>query len=288
MTQKARQSQSSSKAAVHPVVLFGVDRHGKPTAARFLEGQARLAAKAAEQLQLRVLTVSTPAVAELAATLPMGRIHASGKGFVPHIRAELYAKLVSAAAADGANNGPPAQTPINAAPSGAPPSGNGDSRRPKNWEDIGAGHMVLAQESLEDGWYEAIVVERTGPICSMRWCDYPRERRFTRHYRALALMCPNPADVSVPTPEKPAKASAVKAGPAKPAGGAKALPKTWAEIDVGSLVLAQQDGPRPAWWEAVPTENHGDTVTVCWRDYGKLPAINRARTSLALLCPSAA
>jgi hypothetical protein len=39
MTQRARQSQSSSKTAVHPVVLFGVDRHGKPTAARFPEGQ---------------------------------------------------------------------------------------------------------------------------------------------------------------------------------------------------------------------------------------------------------
>jgi hypothetical protein len=65
MTQKARQSQSSSKAVVHPVVLFGVDRHGKPTAARFPESQASLAAKAAEQLHLRVLTVATPAVAEL-------------------------------------------------------------------------------------------------------------------------------------------------------------------------------------------------------------------------------
>src|SRR5271166_6396779 len=94
MTQKARQSQSSSKAAVLPVVLFGVDQHGKPTAARFPEGQARLAAKAAEQLHLRVLTVANPAVAELAATLPMGRIHASGKGFVPNVRGDLYAKLL--------------------------------------------------------------------------------------------------------------------------------------------------------------------------------------------------
>jgi hypothetical protein len=41
MTQKARQSQSSSKAAVHPVVLFGVNQHGKPIAARFLESQAQ-------------------------------------------------------------------------------------------------------------------------------------------------------------------------------------------------------------------------------------------------------
>jgi hypothetical protein len=85
MTQKARQSHSSSKAPVHAAVLFGVDRHGKPTAARFPEGQARLAAKAAEQLHLRVLTVANPAVAELAATLPVGRIHASGKGLAANV-----------------------------------------------------------------------------------------------------------------------------------------------------------------------------------------------------------
>src|SRR6266478_3611525 len=97
MTQRAGQSQSSSKTVVHPVVLFGVDPHGKPTAARFPEGQARLAAKAAEQLHLRVLTIDNTAVAELAATLPVGRIHASGKGFVPNVRGDLYAKLLSMA-----------------------------------------------------------------------------------------------------------------------------------------------------------------------------------------------
>ena len=99
MTQKAMHSHSNSKAAAHPVVLFGVDRHGKPTAARFPEGQARLAAKAAKQLDLRVLPVATTAVAELAATLPVGRIHASGKGFVPNVRGDIYAKLLAAAGA---------------------------------------------------------------------------------------------------------------------------------------------------------------------------------------------
>jgi hypothetical protein len=94
---KTNQSHSDSKAAILPVVLFGVDQHGKPTAARFPEGQARLAAKAAKQLDLRVLTVATPAVAELAATLPLGRIHASGKGFVPNVRGDIYAKLLATA-----------------------------------------------------------------------------------------------------------------------------------------------------------------------------------------------
>jgi hypothetical protein len=143
---------------------------------------------------------------------------------------------------------------------------------------------VVAQESLEDGWYDSIVLEQNGDMFTLRWRDYPRERRFARHRRALALLCPNPNEGSVPAPEKPAKASTTKAGAARPTSDA--LPKTWAEIDVGSLVLAQQDGPHPAWWEAIPIENHGQTLILRWRDYAKLPAITRARTSLALLCPS--
>src|SRR5271166_6086859 len=135
MTQKARQSQSSSKAAVLPVVLFGVDQHGKPTAARFPEGQARLAAKAAEQLQLRVLTVATPAVAELAATLPAGRIHASGKGFVPTVRGDLYAKLVAAAG-----------TPTHVAQQSAQPSGGTQSN------GGGSNTKKPAQDRLPKDW----------------------------------------------------------------------------------------------------------------------------------------
>src|SRR5205807_73532 len=100
MTQKARQAQAGSKARTPlPIVLFGLDQHGKPTAARFAGSQAALAAKAAEQLRLRVLTVANPAVAELAAKLPTGRIHASGKRFVPNVRTDLYTKLVTAAGA---------------------------------------------------------------------------------------------------------------------------------------------------------------------------------------------
>jgi hypothetical protein len=284
MTQKARQSKSSSKAAVHPVVLFGVDRHGKPTAARFPEGEARLAAKAAERLQLRVLTVTTPAVAELAATLPVGRIHASGKGFVPNVRADLYAKLLAMA-------DPPAQVTQPAVQAPGRAQSNGEAAKtkksapdclPSDWDAIAPGQLVVAQESLEDGWYEAIVLEQNGDMFTLRWRDYPRERRFARHRRALALLCPNPNDVSVPAPQKAAKAAA-KTGAARPS--AQALPQTWAQIDNGSVVLAQQDGPHPAWWEAIPTENNGPTLTLRWRDYGKLPTVERARVSLALLCP---
>lgn len=96
MTQKQARPNAKTATAL-PVVLFGLDQRGKPTAARFAETQAALAAKAATQLRLRVLAVANPAIAELAAKLPAGRIHASGKGLVSHIRTDLYGRLVAAA-----------------------------------------------------------------------------------------------------------------------------------------------------------------------------------------------
>jgi hypothetical protein len=142
MTQKARQSHSSSKAPVHAVVLFGVSQHGKPMAARFPESQARLAAKAAKQLDLRVLPVATTAVAELAATLPVGRIHASGKGFVPNVRGDIYAKLLAMAGPPAQVTQPSAQTPGRAQSNGggAKTTKPAQDRLPKDWDAIAPGH----------------------------------------------------------------------------------------------------------------------------------------------------
>jgi hypothetical protein len=290
MTQKARQSHSSSKAPVHAVVLFGVDRHGKPTAARFPESQAKLAAKAAEQLHLRVLTVATPAVAELAATLPVGRVHASGKGFVPNVRGDLYAKLLAMAGPPAQVTQPSAQTPGQAQSNGggAKTTKPAHDRLPRDWDAIAPGHLVVAQESPEDGWYDAIVVDQNGDMLTLRWRDYPRDRRFVRHRRSLALLCPTPHDPSAAKPfDKPAKQSAPRAAAPKHTPTAPGLPHSWAEIGVGQLVLALQDGPWGAWWEAIVTEINGDTITLRWRDYADLPPITQPRASLALLCPMA-
>jgi hypothetical protein len=289
MTQKARQTQPSSKtAAALPVVLFGLDQRGKPTAARFAESQAALAAKAATQLRLRVLRVANPAVAELAAKLPAGRIHARGKGLVSSIRTDLYSKLL-AAAGTASQPAQPSLPPQGGSQSnGGSPKSRGaiQDRLPKDWDAIGPGHMVLAQQGLEDGWYDAVVVEQNGDMLTLRWRDPPRERRFTRHRRSLGLLFPGLAEpaanaeaASGPQPTKPAGERASKPK--------KGLPLTWGDIDVDHLVLAKDDSPCQSWWEAIPTEKHGDTFTLRWRDYAELPNIVRPRLTLALLCPSA-
>ena len=97
MSEKSDQSRSTI-ACPTPLVLFGIDSRGKPKAARFGKQHASLARKAATQLQLNVLASNDPNVADLAARLPVGRIHATGRTFVPFIRRDLYDKLIAAAA----------------------------------------------------------------------------------------------------------------------------------------------------------------------------------------------
>ena len=97
MTTRAKDSTVAMRCP-SPLVLFGIDSRGKPKGARFGKEHAGLAIKAAGQLQLNVLASSNPKIAEIAARLPVGRVHATGRMFVPFIRHDLYDKLVAAAA----------------------------------------------------------------------------------------------------------------------------------------------------------------------------------------------
>jgi hypothetical protein len=155
---------------------------------------------------------------------------------------------------------------------------------------IAPGHLVVAQDGPQDGWYEAIVVEQNGDMFTLRWRDYPRERRFARHRRSLGLLCLDPQVHSETpkstAPEQRSKPSSGKTTAAKTKPGAQVFPLNWEDIDVDHLVLAKDDGPWRSWWEAIPTEKHDDTFTLRWRDFAQLPTIERARLSLALLYPN--
>jgi hypothetical protein len=66
---KGNSTQSSKAASKVPVVVFGLDEHGKPKGARFGQDHAALAAKAAAALKLQVLAVTNGTLAQLAAKL---------------------------------------------------------------------------------------------------------------------------------------------------------------------------------------------------------------------------
>jgi hypothetical protein len=276
---------TSASPCPSPLVLFGIDSNGKPKGARFGKQHAGLAIKAAGQLQLNVLASNDPKIAEVAARLPVGRVHATGRTFVPFIRRDLYDKLLAAAANGNAHTAGSSSGSSGA--SGSTPGGSAP-HLPRNWQEIGMGDLVVANEDRWEGSYEAIVVHVDGDMLTLRWRDYPRERKFVRHRFRLGLLYPN----ATLEQEKPAKASGQarhdKPAAAHPVANGQALPKDWDEIDINHLVLAKDDGQWAAWWEAISVEKVGDSFKLRWRDNeANVPLITRPRLDLALICPDA-
>ena len=285
MSEKSDQSRSTI-ACPTPLVLFGIDSRGKPKAARFGKQHAGLALKAATQLQLQVLAGNDPKIADLAARLPVGRVHATGRTFVPFIRRDLYDQLVAAAANGSAH--PQAPSIGSSSASGSTPGGSAP-HLPKDWQGIELGDLVIANDSREEGWYEAIVVHVDGDMLTLRWRDYPGERRLVRHRDRIALLYPN----GKPTPHTagPSRSTTKHQGKAaadNPVSNGRGLPNDWQQIDIGHLVLAKDDGPWRSWWEAVPVEKDGDVLKLRWKDFPNVSLITRPRLDLALLCPNAA
>ena len=164
-----------AKSPGNVYVLFGADEYAKPRAARFTGEAPELLAKAAASMYLRLVEVTEPDVAEIAAKLPAGRLHANGKGLVPYIKGDLYNELLFATLATEL---------VKANPDPAPQD------LPRTWDALVPGHLVIARETLEVGWWEAIVVERTGDLVTVRYRDYPQYPPMVRHRSAIALITP--------------------------------------------------------------------------------------------------
>jgi hypothetical protein len=161
------------------LVVHGLGEDRKPRAACFAASQADLAIKAASLMGLAVLDVTTPEVSAIAAKLPAGRIYSSGRGLVPNVRRYLYAKLLAAAGLAPGGTGPENAGEPTAAPG-----------LPRSWDEIDVGHLVIAHEGAEQGWWEAIVVARTEDMLTLRWRDYPKQPNVVRHRASVALLYP--------------------------------------------------------------------------------------------------
>jgi hypothetical protein len=161
--------EAGNADTVPAIVVFGLDPTGKSKAATFPAHQADLASKAAGLMQLRLLKIDSPELTQFAAELPVGKIYASGHGFVPQVRTAIYERLVQFA--------DPAPAP----------------GLPATWDDIDVGHLVIARDELAAGWWEAIVVAREGDMLTVKWRDYPKQAPAVLHRAALALLRPTAA-----------------------------------------------------------------------------------------------
>jgi hypothetical protein len=170
----AAAKQSASSALL---IVLGYDENHKPRAARFPTTDAELLAKAAQLMDLKVYKAASEDLAALAKKLPEGRLYGNGRGFVPNIRQSLYSEIivtlaVEPQAAVGKNED---ELPV-------------ATGLPRTWDEIAPGHLVIAQEALDYGWWEAIVISRDGDMFTLRFRDYPKLPKFVRHRNAIALM----------------------------------------------------------------------------------------------------
>ena len=176
-TTKAAPAKQSASSA--PLNVLGYDENHKPRAARFPATEAELVAKAAQLMDLKVYEAASEDLAALAKKLPEGRLYGNGRGFVPNIRQSLYSQIsvtlaVEPQAAVGKDQD---ELPV-------------ATGLPRTWDEIAPGHLVIAQEALEYGWWEAVVVARTGDMFTLRFRDYPKLPKFVRHRAAVALISP--------------------------------------------------------------------------------------------------
>ena len=170
------------------LIVLGRDEAGKPRAARFPAGHDNLVAKAAKAMNLTVCKADGEVVAELAKKLPPGRLYSTGRGSMPSVGQSLYGKIIEQLRLAG--------QPVPVEPDQPNGEQSGTTQAapalPTSWDEIAVGHLVIAQQALDDGWWEAIVLARDGDILTLKWRDWPGYPNVTRHAGSVALLKPTP------------------------------------------------------------------------------------------------
>jgi hypothetical protein len=176
--------------------------NGKPVGARFPQSEL----KVFEVVKARNLEAHDAYNEEwttLAMQLPVGRIYARGKAFIPPIKQALYDQL-RAYITSWKTESEKSQAERSAAAAAAreskssgtkPPTSNVApvpvaSGFPQTWDEIAPGHLVLALDEPGEGYWEAIVIARHKDILELKYRDYPKVKPITRHVTTIALLNP--------------------------------------------------------------------------------------------------
>lgn len=173
------------------LVVFGIDSAKKRHASRFGSACAPVALKAARSMGMRTLRVISDEQRQIAMKLPPGKVSPKGKAVVPLVRPALYDKLL-AVAGDTPTNDTPAVPPADGgqeAPS-PPPASNGKPKPGDDWSCLVAGSVVLAKESVDQGWFECVVQNMDGDTLTLRWQGWPDLPKFNRKLTQVALLHP--------------------------------------------------------------------------------------------------
>ena len=135
---------------------------------------------------MRILSVDGDTLPALASKLPHGKIFASGRAFVPFVKAALFQELSGHLPKRDGDGGASDSEIGEGGPDLPAPS------LPEDWSKIATGSLVLASEGPQEGWFEAVVTEaRGGDLFALRWRDWPEEPVLVRHREHLGLLHPS-------------------------------------------------------------------------------------------------
>lgn len=196
MTASAAGTSLPSPALLPAGLILGRDNNNRPHAAWFVQGQLVQAESAAQLMDFHFVAVGdNQELAAIATKLPKGKLFESGKAFVPFVGGAVFDTLLPHAPPTAAEYKEPKPKPAKQVvaeddPTKPPVAPKGIDH-PKDWQSIKVGSTVLASETREDGWFEAIVLEVVSDdVFGLKWVDYPDYEPFLRHRERLALKFP--------------------------------------------------------------------------------------------------
>jgi hypothetical protein len=164
---KSKAPRATPKSNKPTTILFGLDEDERPRGAQFVGEDEFLLTRMAKVLGLRMGTPLTGHQLAVTNKLPKGDVHATGLKVVPQIGQDLYEQINALV---GGETGVIATT------------------QPKSWDEIEPGHLVIAQDSIAEGWWPAIVLKRHENSLVLKWRDFAGLREFIRDANSVALL----------------------------------------------------------------------------------------------------
>ncbi len=130
-------------------------------------GDQALLTRMAKGMGMRMAVPFATHQLAVTAKLPKGDVHATGLKRRPQIALDLYEKL-------------------NALVGGETDSIS--TTQPKSWDEVEPGNLVVAQDSLTDGWWPAVVIKRHENNLVLKWRDFPGQGEAIRDVNSVALL----------------------------------------------------------------------------------------------------
>jgi len=177
------------------LVVLGIDMDDRPHASRFAEHDAPFVQRAAELMAFHVVRVPSDnsELHAIAKGLPLGKIFATGRAFVPFVSRSAFDKLATLV-----EGGVTIEARAAAGVAPVYPLADIFTTEAVNtadtlWAKIEVGTVVLAAqpEVWGPGWWEGIVVSIDGDNLTLRWMETPAEEPFQASRRDVALRHPS-------------------------------------------------------------------------------------------------